>query len=111
MVRELYHPVLDCFLRALPHHYRGLDAPVGTAVLLEVSGDCGGKWLMIRRPGRWQFADEIGTDIACHIAIPQEFAWRLFTKGIDCEAARAQVNIEGDPAIGEKVLSLTSIVG
>ncbi|MEO8131678.1 MAG: maleylpyruvate isomerase N-terminal domain-containing protein, partial [Bryobacteraceae bacterium] len=26
MTRELYHPVLDCFLRALPYHYRTVPA-------------------------------------------------------------------------------------
>src|SRR5262252_6981421 len=26
---ELYHPVLDCFMRALPHCYRNLRAPAG----------------------------------------------------------------------------------
>ena len=111
MTRELYHPVLDCFLRALPHHYRDVDAPVGTTLLLEISGDCGGKWLMLRRPGKWQFGNETGAAVACHITIPQEFAWRLFTKGIDRTVARAHVDIEGDAALGEKTLALTSIVG
>ena len=26
---ELYHPVLDCFVRGLPHVYRGVDTPLG----------------------------------------------------------------------------------
>jgi uncharacterized protein (TIGR03083 family) len=111
MVRELYHPVLDCFLRALPYHYRDVDAPEGTAVLLEISGDCGGKWLMRRRPNGWQFTDETGTDFTSHVTIPQELAWRLFTKGVDRAAARSEVNIEGNSALAEKALTLTSIVG
>jgi hypothetical protein len=32
MTPELYHPVLDCFLRGLPHLYRDVDAPTGTAL-------------------------------------------------------------------------------
>src|SRR5690348_962986 len=42
MTRELYYPVLDCFMRALPFTYRQISAPPGTAVRISVSGECGG---------------------------------------------------------------------
>jgi len=45
------------------------------------------------------------------VIIPEELAWRVFTKGIDRESARAQIEIKGDKAFGEKVLELTAIVG
>ena len=37
MTPELYHPVLDCFMRALPFHYRSMSAPPGTAITIHVS--------------------------------------------------------------------------
>src|SRR5438094_4321953 len=46
MTPELYYPVLDCFVRALPFHYRGVHAPSGTFILVTISGDCGGKWVL-----------------------------------------------------------------
>jgi uncharacterized protein (TIGR03083 family) len=110
MVPELYHPVLDCFVRGLPYLYRDVEAPAGAAVLLEIAGECGGKWLLSRTSTGWAFVDEAGGDCTSHVTIPQELAWRLFTKGIDRRSARAQVKIEGDPDLGEKVLSLTAIV-
>ena len=108
---ELYHPVLDCFLRGLPHRYRDVDAPEGTLVVVEISGECGGEWLLIKAPQRWQLARETSAPAACRVTIPQEIAWRIFTKGIDREAARGQIKIDGDAALGERVLELTSIVG
>jgi uncharacterized protein (TIGR03083 family) len=48
MTPPLYHPVLDTFLRGLPHAYRDVAAPIGTAVLIEVSGDCGGQWCLLK---------------------------------------------------------------
>ena len=48
--------------------------------------------------------------VASRVTIPQPLAWRLFTKGIDRRSARAQVKIEGDSDLGDKVLSLTAIV-
>src|SRR5436309_9089598 len=48
MVPELYHPVLDCFLRALPHAYRDVAAAAGTVVRVEISGDSGGVWQIVK---------------------------------------------------------------
>jgi len=110
MVPDLYHPVLDCFLRGLPYLYRDVDAPAGAVVLLEISGECGGKWLLSRRSTGWDFVNEAAGDLSSRVTIPQRLAWRLFTKGIDRNSARAQVKIEGNPDLGEKALSLTAIV-
>jgi len=88
MTPELYHPVLDCFLRGLPHTFRGVDAPVGTALLLEISGECGGKWILRRGQEQWAFAKPSEGTFASRVKIPQELAWRVFTKGINHNSAR-----------------------
>jgi hypothetical protein len=111
MSPELYHPVLDCFLRALPHLYRDIDAPVGTVILVEISGDCGGQWFLSKQLDRWGFAEQTPTAFNSRVTIPQELAWRLFTKGLDPDLARAKVAIEGDQILGAKILNLTTIVG
>ena len=111
MTPDLYHPVLDCFVRGLPYVYRDVDAPAGTVVLLEISGECGGQWLLSRRSTGWSFVRQPGGALVCRVKIPQEVAWRVFTKGIDRDSARAQMEIEGDRDLGEKVLDLTAIVG
>jgi uncharacterized protein (TIGR03083 family) len=109
MTRELYHPVIDCFLRGLPHHFRDVKAPAGTTLQIAISGDCGGHWFLVRNQDRWQLSAD-SLQPASRITIPQEIAWRVFTKGIDRESARAQAEIEGDPALTEHVLALTAIV-
>jgi chromosome segregation and condensation protein ScpB len=40
----------------------------------------------------------------------QETCWRLFTKGVNKEQARAQTIIEGDQKLGEKLLETVSII-
>ena len=111
MTPELYHPVLDCFLRGLPHLYRDVQAPVGTLVSLEISGECGGRWFLSRGADGWQLVAEPVGEIASRVTIPQDLAWRLFTKGIDPESARPQIEIQGHRDLGENVLRLTAIVG
>jgi len=110
MTPELYHPVLDCFLRGLPHLYRETQAPAGTVVLVEIAGDCGGQWLLSKQSSGWSLVKEPPAQPAARVTIPQEIAWRVFTKGIDCDSARAQITIEGDTDLATRVLDLTAIV-
>jgi uncharacterized protein (TIGR03083 family) len=111
MIPELYHPVLDCFVRGLPFLYRNVDAPARTAILIEISGECGGKWVLRRSLPGWALEKDDGGDYAARVNIPETLAWRIFTRGIDRAAARAQVEIRGDLDLGAKVLELTAIVG
>jgi hypothetical protein len=108
---ELYTPVLDCFVRGLPYAYRETEAPAGTAVLLEISGECGGVWVLSKRADGWRFAKEIPSAIACKVTVPEAIAWRLFTKGIDVQSARPEIAIEGDQGLARGVLGLVAIVG
>jgi uncharacterized protein (TIGR03083 family) len=111
LTREFYYPVLDCFLRALPYHYRNFDAPDATALIVEVSGECGGCWNLVRERDQWRLLVESTAACAARVTIPQELAWRLFTKGISPDAAREAIRIEGNQALGGNILQLTAIVG
>ena len=111
MTRELYHPVLDCFLRGLPYLYRHMEAPAGTALLLEVTGECGGRWFLSRGSTTWEFLKRSTGEVACGVVMPQALAWRVFTKGVDRDTARAHIEIQGNQELGEKILHLTAIVG
>ena len=110
MTRELYHPVLDCFIRGLPHLYRNTEAPSGTVMRIEITGDCGGEWFLSRGNGKWELVKQSVEQPAAQLRIPQEIAWRIFTKGIDRDLARAQIEIEGDQNLAALVLELTAVV-
>ena len=111
MTPELYHPVLDCFLRGLPYLYRHMEAPAGTALLLEVTGECGGRWFLSRGSTTWEFLKRSTGEVACRVVMPQALAWRVFTTGVDRDTARAHIEIQGNQELGEKILHLTAIVG
>jgi uncharacterized protein (TIGR03083 family) len=110
MTRELYYPVLDCFLRALPFTYRSVSAKSRTYVQINVSGECGGSWYLSRTEQAWQLTEEPLGDKLSETIIPQEIAWRIFTKGIDRESALLQVKISGDTQLGLHALQVISIV-
>jgi len=111
MTRELYHPVLECFMRALPYTYRAVPADPGTLLRFDISGDCGGSWFLHRDDGSWRLLSDPLERLASRVVIPQEIAWRIFTKGMDRASAARQVQIDGDRELGLHILGMTAIVG
>ncbi len=111
MTRELYYPVLDCFMRALPFAYRDRPADPGTYLQFNVSGECGGHWYLYRDGERWLQVESPQGRQRSETTIPQDIAWRIFTKGIDQESAAAQVSVTGDRDLGSHVLSMVAIIG
>jgi uncharacterized protein (TIGR03083 family) len=110
MTREFYYPVLDCFMRALPFTYRNVPAKPGATVRITVSGECGGTWYLHRASEGWQLTENESGEKVAEATIPQEIAWRIFTKGIAFESAQSHVKITGDIALGLPVLGMVSIV-
>jgi uncharacterized protein (TIGR03083 family) len=110
LTRELYYPVLDCFLRALPFTYRNVSAEAGTAIRIAVSGECGGSWNLRLGDTGWALREKDQDQPAAEAIIPQEIAWRIFTKGIDRASAQSQVQIRGDSELALHVLSMVSMV-
>ncbi len=103
-------PVLSAFLYALPYTYRDVDAPGGTCVTLTIRGDAGGSWSVSREAGSWQLYTGRPADPQAEVTLPQDSAWRLFTKGISKEEARAQAQMSGDPRLAEQMLETVSII-
>jgi hypothetical protein len=44
------------------------------------------------------------------VVLPEDIAWRLFTKGIAKETARGQAIFHGDKVLGEQMLEAVSII-
>ena len=112
MTPRLYGPVLDTFMRVLPHTYRDVDAPDGTSCEVVVPGECGGRWRVTRHSGRWtlEAADGEGA-VAATCVIPADLAWRLFTKGTTPDESRARIELRGDAPLGAVVYRALAIVG
>src|SRR5882762_7901355 len=111
MTREFYFPVLDCFMRALPYAYRTVPGKPGTLAQFNIAGECGGNWYLFRDSDSWRLISSATGEKISETTIPQEIAWRIFTKGITREAAKSQVHVTGDTEIGLHILGMVSIVG
>jgi hypothetical protein len=111
MTRELYHPVLDCFMRALPYRYATVARASGSIAQFAIIGECGGTWHLQRVDDMWELCTTPAAAPLATITIPEEIAWRIFTKGIAPVVARQSVNISGDEKLAAHVLGMISIVG
>jgi uncharacterized protein (TIGR03083 family) len=111
LTREYYYPVLDCFMRALPHAYRTVEGKPKTFAQFNITGECGGSWYLFRDTEAWTLATSAAGNNISETTIPQEIAWRIFTKGIAQDAAKAQVHVTGDAEIALHILRMVSIVG
>ena len=110
LTTELYHPVLDCFMRGLPYAYQNLSPADGTVLQFDISGECGGTWWLRFATNSWQLTAQPTGSPVSKATIPQEIAWRIFTNGIDEASAARQIQVEGDPALGSHILHMRTIV-
>lgn len=110
MTRELYFPVIDAFMRALPYTYRHTEANERTLLKFHIAGEAGSVWFLLRENAYWILGTDAQSEPASEVTIPQEIAWLLFTKGINKEEARKQITITGDENLGSVILNMTSVM-
>lgn len=112
---ELVRPVLDTFLRSLPHVLRAHARPDGTAVRVRVPGPAGGTWYAVRDGGRWRMADGGVVDlpaggVAASVEMGHDDLWRLATRGITVAEGRRRAVAAGDTVLVGAVTSLLAVV-
>jgi uncharacterized protein (TIGR03083 family) len=108
--RRMFFPVLDAYARALPHAFRDVAVADGTHVRLVVTGEAGGEWSLVRTGGAWGLYSRVETPASATVTLPQDAAWRVFTKGIAFEDARRAAVIDGDSALGDQVLRTVAVL-
>ena len=128
--RRLFEPVLDTFVRGLPHTFRGVEAAEGTGVMLVLNGAIDKEWLLVRRGGAWELfegretggcvnAEVRGTwgaavlrpyEEKSRVTLAAEKAWKIFTRGIRGAEAVRCAEIRGQRELGEKVVGMVSVI-
>jgi uncharacterized protein (TIGR03083 family) len=109
ITREWLNPVLDIFVRALPHAYRGVRSERGS-VRLDIAGEAGGVWSLVPENNGWHLCSGPGPQPAASVTMQQDTAWKLFSKGLSPAAARARIRIDGDRSLGEPILNALAVM-
>jgi hypothetical protein len=88
-----------------------VPATPGTLAQFNIAGECGGSWYLFRGMKTWRQVSSATGKKVSETTVPQEIAWRIFTKGIARDAAKAQLRVQGDDKVGLHILEMISIVG
>ncbi len=108
--RRFFAPLLDAYMRGVPHAFRDVASPEGTHVRIEITGDAGGVWSLVRADGRLALYTGVDTPPDATASLEQETAWRLFTKGVTPDEARQRAVLSGDVALAAQVLRTVSVL-
>jgi uncharacterized protein (TIGR03083 family) len=108
--RPWLHPALDIFVRALPFTYRQVEAAPGASLCLEIGGEAGGVWTLMRGPQGWDLFAGSDPSAATRVSMDQKTAWKLFSKGLSAEQAARDIRIHGDSRVGQPVLGALAVM-
>jgi len=96
-------PVIDTFVRGVPHAYREFSADNETAIALRITD----AWTLRRSSGQWNLSAGEDADASAVVTIDPDSAWRLFTKG----QAKNEPRLEGDRRLAEPLLKMICVIG
>jgi uncharacterized protein (TIGR03083 family) len=103
-------PVIDTFMRALPHTLRDVTAPEGTSLQMTVTGPGAGEWTCTRSPDRWSLHRQPHPEPAARVELDTDTAWRLCTRSIAPQQAAGHTRIDGDHRLATAALQIVSII-
>lgn len=103
-------PVIDTFMRALPHTLRNVTDPEGTALQMTVTGPGAGEWACIRDADRWSLHHQSHPKPTARAELDTDIAWRLCTRGITPQQAAERARIDGDHRLVTAALQIVSII-
>ncbi len=108
--RWALYPVFDTFMLALPNALGKVDAPVSANVHLTIRGEAGCTWIVRRAEDGWRFGSDRGSTPFASVAMDQDTAWRLYTKGIALADALPRIDRAGDPAAIEAMVGMVTVL-
>ncbi|MBU1008109.1 hypothetical protein KKA53_03455 [Candidatus Dependentiae bacterium] len=106
--RELMFPVIDTFMRGLPYAYR--DVKRDGTVKVEVTGEAGDIWYLIRPEGKWQLVDSLQGVASAGVKLSDDIAWKLFSDTVKKEDVEGDIEISGDRELALPVLDMRTVM-
>ncbi|MGN7885878.1 maleylpyruvate isomerase N-terminal domain-containing protein [Dyadobacter endophyticus] len=110
MTPRLFRPLIETFLRGLPHTYRHTQAPIGTAVRIAIKLDEVFEWFLVRAADGWLITDTEEGETAASVALDADTAWKLFTKAIKPDEALAMAHLTGNKELAGVTLNLIAVM-
>ena len=104
-----YLPYLDTSVRALPNHYRKVEGKDKDLVKFTFLGKTEKSWFL-RYDNGWELFTSTNQEPISEVKIRDNYAWKIFTKGVKREEAIANSEIIGDKKLGEKIFDMIAVM-
>jgi hypothetical protein len=109
--REFLFPVIDTLIRAVPWWYSSLAVETGTQIRVNISGNSGGLWTIIKTDDIWLLKSGISDEkMQAEIELSDDTAWRFLTRSISVPRARNMIKFKGDSRLAEHFLHVKAIM-
>ena len=107
---ELYYPILDTFMQALPYHYSKLNEKKDYTLKVSVTGDnIDSSWFLESTKNIRELKYNSTKQIDAYILVDEKIAWKILTKWNEKELENT-VNIRGDIDLGQHFLGMTCLM-
>ncbi|NOT75186.1 MAG: maleylpyruvate isomerase family protein [Cyclobacteriaceae bacterium] len=111
LTKQFYKPVLETFMRALPHRYKDIGSADNTSIKITIESEAGGTWWLEKKAGQWILLSQKGDQIpSVTISIPADLSWKIFTKAVQFENVRSLITIEGDENLALPTLKMITVM-
>ncbi|MES2373575.1 MAG: maleylpyruvate isomerase N-terminal domain-containing protein [Bacteroidota bacterium] len=110
MTKDLFYPFINIFMQALPYTFREVPVEVQTVIQIVITGEIGGSWFLSGKENKWVLDKSNTATPSTIVSIDPDIAWRLFSKSIRPEQVMNSILITGNRQLGEKVLSMVSVM-
>lgn len=110
MTPRLFRPLIETFLRGLPHTYRHTRAPAGTTVHISVMLHEPLEWYLVKTSTGWMIEETAAKAPEASVTLDADLAWKLFTKAIRPDEALAKAYLTGDKELAGITLNLIAVM-
>lgn len=107
---HFYEPVIDTFMRGLPHHYASFKAPKNSLLAINITGMEQRKWMLLYEKGQWHLLAELNRPVDASITLPYRLTWKIFTKAVDYNLVKDTVHVEGNEELALHLLKMVSVM-
>lgn len=108
--RRWLFPVLDVSMRALPCAYQRIEAEPATVVTIEITGEAGGAWTLVREPLGWRLFHGALPHAAAHLRVDEDTAWRMFFKQRSRDEVLAAMTVSGRPELAQPFAGVRAVM-
>lgn len=108
---EYLHPVIDTLIRAVPWWYSTLDIDDGVQILIDISGDAGGCWTLLKETNAWVlYSGTSSQSPSARIGMSADTAWRFLTRTISPDQTISLMEFSGDLRWAKHFLKVKAIM-